>query len=284
MISSRKHRCNRCLPIFASLVISLSLGLCLALNRPNESELYGPYSKVLVSFVDSQGRVDYAGLQSNRHTLDGFIRDLGNVPVASWNTTAQIAFWINAYNALTLRVIVDHYPIRSSFLTSLAYPQNSIRQIDGAWDEIRFRVAGLELTLDEIEHSILRNQFTEPRIHVALVCAAQGCPVLRREAYSGGILEKQLQDQAARFVGDLSKVRVDSDRGLVFLSSILHWFGQDFEKKYTPSAQVFPGRSSAQRAVLNFISPFLTEKDQNYLCSAAFRIRYLSYDWTLNQQ
>ena len=281
---SIKHRHSQCLPIFFSLLIALSLGLCLALNRLDESELYGPYSKVLTSFVDAQGRVDYAGLQTNRHTLDEFIQDLENVPVANWNTSTQIAFWINAYNALTLRVIVDHYPIQSSFLKSLVYPRNSIRQIEGAWDRIRFTVAGVELTLAEIEHSILRNQFTEPRIHVALVCAAQGCPVLRREAYSGRTLEKQLEDQATRFVGDLSKVRVDSDRGLVFLSSIFSWFGRDFEERYTPPDPVFPGRSSAQRAVLNFILPFLTEKDQNYLRSEPFRIQYLSYDWNLNQQ
>lgn len=281
---SIKRRHSQCLPISLSLIISLSLGLCRALNPLDESELYGAYNKVLTSFVDMQGRVDYAGLQTNRQTLDGFIQDLANVSVSNWNTSAQIAFWINAYNALTLRVIVDHYPIHSSFLKSLVYPRNSIRQIEGAWDEIRFNVAGLKLTLDEIEHSILRNQFTEPRIHVALVCAAQGCPVLRREAYYGGTLEKQLEDQATHFVGDLSKVRVDSDRGLVFLSSILSWFGQDFEEKYTPPDQVFPGRSSAQRAVLNFIFPFLNKKDQNYLRSEPFRIQYLSYDWTLNQQ
>ncbi len=284
MISSGRRSRTCHLPIFFSLVVLPAGALRPARSELNESEFYGPYDEVLTSFVDARGCVDYAGLRKDRQGLDEFIQRLRNISVAPWSASTQIAFWINVYNALTLRVIVDNYPIRSSFLTSLAYPKNSIRQIDGVWDEIRFRVAGRDLSLNEIEHSILRKQFDEPRIHVALVCAAEGCPPLRREAYSGERLESQLQDQAARFLGDPSKVRVEEGRGLVFLSSIFSWFGGDFEDKYLPPKDAFPGRSSAQRAVLSFVFPFLTDRERAYLSTGSFRIKYLSYDWTLNQQ
>ena len=266
------------------LVITISGLNGLAKEPDSEASLYHDYDQVLTSQVDSRGRVDYASLKEHRRKLDLFIEKLRTVNLDSWNAASQIAFWINAYNALTLRVIIDNYPIRSRFLASLAYPRNSIRQIDGAWDEIHFGVAGRDLTLDQIEHSILRKQFDEPRIHVALVCAALSCPFLRREAYRGKLLQNQLQDQAAQFVRDRSKFRVDTDSRVVHLSSIFNWFGSDFEVRYGAAPGSFPRHSAALGAVLNFALPFLSEDERQYLQTQRFRIKYLSYDWTLNQQ
>ncbi len=267
--------------ILAVTVYALS---CLAQSPDAEASLYGEYDRILAAYVDSQGRVDYASLKENRGQLDGFVEQLGQVDLDSWNPAARIAFWINAYNALTLRVIIDNYPIRSSFLTSLAYPRNSIRQIDGAWDGIHFGVAERDLTLDQIEHSILRRKFDEPRIHVALVCAAVSCPMLRREAYRGRVLENQLQDQAAQFVRDPSNFRLDTEAGVVYMSSILKWFGSDFKSRYTGTPETFSRHSAALGAVLNFALPFLEEEERQYLKTQRYRVKYLSYDWTLNEQ
>ena len=266
------------------LAVTISGVSCLAEAPDSEASLYLDYDQVLISHVDSRGRVDYASLKGDRRKLDLFVEELRSVDLDPWNPASRIAFWINVYNALTLRVIINNYPIRSRFLASLAYPRNSIRQIDGVWDEIHFGVAGRDLTLDQIEHSILRKQFDEPRIHVALVCAALSCPFLRREAYRGKLLENQLQDQAAQFVRDRSKLRVDTDSGVLYLSSIFNWFGSDFEVRYRVAPESFPRHSAALGAVLNFALPFLSEDERQYLQTQRFRVKYLSYDWTLNEQ
>ncbi len=265
------------------LAITISLN-CLARVPESEASLYHEYDQILASHVDSRGLVDYASLKENRQKLDRFVEKLRSVDLEPWNPASRIAFWINAYNALTLRVIIDNYPIQSRFLASLAYPKNSIRQIDGAWDKTHFGVAGRDRTLDYIEHSILRKQFDEPRIHVALVCAAVSCPFLRAESYRGKLLENQLQDQTAQFVRDRSKFRVDADSGVVYLSSIFNWFGSDFEVRYGTAPENFPRHSAALRSVLNFALPFLSEDERQYLQEQRFRVKYLSYDWTLNEQ
>jgi len=115
-------------------------------------------ARILV-FVDDQGMVDYSSLHQDRGLLAEFEDLLSSVPESdykSWTQDQRISFWINAYNGLTLKAIVDNYPIESSFLTSLRFPKNSIRQISGVWDSIQFGIMGKRLTLDDIEHNILR--------------------------------------------------------------------------------------------------------------------------------
>jgi len=108
------------------------------------------------------------------------------------------------------------------------YPSNSIQQISGAWDRPRFVVMGEKRSLDEIEHKIIRAEFEEPRIHMALVCAAVSCPPLRREPYRGAGLDAQLDDQARRFFADLRNLLIDRERGEVWASRIIGWFADDF--------------------------------------------------------
>jgi len=128
---------------------------------------------VLTTHVDEAGLVDYAGLAQDREGLDAFARSVATLDAeqyASWTPAEQLAFWINAYNALTLQLIVDHYPIEPSDVGA-GQPANSIRQIDGAWDRMTFTVMGERRTLDHIEHKIIRARFQDSRIHMALVCA-----------------------------------------------------------------------------------------------------------------
>ena len=272
--------------IRSTLLVLAFAALCAGRAEAADPEdvLYAEYQVVLASFVNDSGLVDYAGLQQNRAGLDAYVARLGRVSLENWKPSAQKAFWINAYNGLTLRIIIDNYPIRPRFLASLAFPRNSIRQIDGAWDEIRFRVAQGDRTLDQIEHAVLRKRFDEPRIHFALVCAALGCPPLRREPYRGDRLGEQLQEQAARFVEDPGKVRIDSGAGIVYLSSIFKWFGSDFRKGGSTRRVSFPGQTETVQAVLNFLLPFLSPEEQAFLQAHPFQVEYLSYDWSLNGQ
>ena len=266
-------------------------------ENPNSEFSYDSYAVVLKKHVDDKGMVSYADLKDNPEQLEQFVRALANTDLntyKNWNENAKIAFWINAYNALTLKVIIDHYPIKAGLISGLVYPDNSIRHISGVWDKMQFRVMGLKMTLNEIEHGILRSQdkylvetygkFYEPRIHMALVCAAMGCPQLRNKPYVGEKLDEQLDDQSKRFLANPHKFRIDRAESKVYLSSIFKWFGKDFIKKYKPDKGFDSAGSEAEKSVLNFISRYIQTEQGEYLRTGKYNINYLDYDWTLNEQ
>ncbi len=244
------------------------------------------YAQVLHKHVDEKGLVDYRALKENRLDLDDFLIAVEKLDVAiyqKWKDEKKISFWIDVYNALTLEVTLNHYPIKSSFLKSLKYPKNSIRQIAGVWDKIAFPVMGEEMTLDHIEHKILRQEFHEPRIHMALVCAALSCPPLRQEPYEGEMLTEQLDDQTRRFVSSLKGFIIDRENNRVYLSSIFKWYGEDFIGVYEPDSG-YTGLNRKERAVLSFISQYLPDEDQKYIKYGSYKVEYLDYDWTLNER
>lgn len=258
---------------------------CLAGPASAFDQAHGAWDRILKAYT-SDGLVSYAALKAEPKALESYLDSLGDVTEAdygAWNRDRQIAFWINAYNALTLKVILDHYPIEPSFPATLRYPKNSIRQIPGVWKAFKFLVMKRAMTLDDIEHETLRKRFHEPRVHMALVCAARGCPPLRAEAYAGAKLEEQLDDQARLFLKDPAKFRIDRDAGRVHLSSIFKWFGGDFMEKYAP-AEAFGGSHQAESASLSFISRYLDAEDRRYLAAGKYKVAYLDYDWSLNER
>ncbi len=235
---------------------------------------YDDYAAVLKTYVSDRGLVDYKGLQANRQQLDAFNAAFAAVApstYSSWDEKQQIAFWINAYNAFTLQSIVDQNPLKKS-----------IRDIPGVWKWRKFKIAGQSKTLDNIEHNTLRVDFNEPRIHVALVCAAISCPPLRNEPYRAEKLDAQLDDQVRKFLNSPHGFRIDQKEGRVYLSSIFKWFGKDWKQSYSAEDK-FTGNAS-ERAVLNFVSNYLSPQDREYLAQGDYKISYLNYDWSLNQQ
>jgi len=235
---------------------------------------YQDYADVLETYVNDQGLVDYSGLQTNREQLDRFNKSLGGVTpqtYSSWTETEQIAFLINAYNAFTLQSIIDHNPLKES-----------IKDISGVWNRREFSLAGETITLDNIEHDLLRKNFNEPRIHVALVCAAISCPILRNEPYLPTTLDAQLSAQTARFAASPQGFSLDRKEQKVYLSSIFKWYGQDFEQTYGIEDK-FKG-NSLQQAVLNYLNPTLDPGSQMFLEQEDYHVKYLDYDWSLNKQ
>lgn len=232
---------------------------------------HAPFTAVLARHTTPDG-VRYAGLQADRSGLDGYVAAIGRVASAEfdrWHRNEQIAYLVNAYNALVLQQVIDHYPIkRSLHPAALVRPANSVWQISGFFSDLKHRVAGRELTLDEIEHKWLRPNWKEPRVHVALVCAARSCPPLRNEAYTAEKLDTQLDDQARRFLADASKNRFDRKRGTAQLSEIFKWFGEDFE---------------AGGGVLGFVARYVGADDAAWLKSGKAKLGYIDYDWTLNE-
>lgn len=229
------------------------------------------------------GLVNYRGLKANRSGLDSYLQGLGAVTpseMSGWTRDQRLAFWINAYNGFTLKVIIDHYPIQSSFFGRLRFPANSIRQIDGVWDKLKWPVASQKLTLNHMEHQILRKEFDEPRVHAAINCASMGCPPLADHAFTAEGLEEKLHAAAKRFA--LERNVVDPRRKVVGLSKILSWFTTDFQQ-HIPRDPAFADLSSKEAAALSFLLPYLPEAQQNFLRAGDLDIEWLDYDWTLNE-
>ncbi len=252
----------------------------------------GPYSAaaydtLLREHVNGKGLVNYKALKEDAASLDEYVAALGSLAQSeygAWDKPRQLAFWINAYNAITLKYIVDNYPIKKGgLIAGLRFPGNSIRQIDGVWDTKTMSIIGVPRTLDAIEHEILRAQFNEPRIHVAIVCASIACPPLRNEAYAGERIEEQLADQSRRFVLEPRNLRIDRGANAVHISAIFDWFGDDFVPVYGQDA-LLSGHGKTMSAVLRFCAKHLTESDADYLLTSAYQVGYTDYDWALNEQ
>ncbi len=241
------------------------------------------FARVLDQHATEKG-VRYSDLRADPGLLHAYLEQLASVTAATfdgWSRADQVAYLINAYNAHAIGQVVAHYPIRRSLNpAALLRPANSVWQISGFFDGVRHRVAGRDLTLDDIEHEWLRGLYREPRIHAALVCAARSCPPLRLEPYDGSRLEAQLEEQMRRFVTDRAANRFDRQRNVVQLSSIFDWFGEDF-RSFAP-AQGYRGDRD-ERGVLAFLSRYLPPELVQWLQSGRYRIEYLDYDWTLNE-
>lgn len=248
------------------------------------AEMYKPYAHTLTNYVLDDGRVDYASLKRNRKELDSFIRSLkslSDTDYAALSENQKIALWINAYNAITLQAIIDNYPIQSSFITSLVYPSNSIRQIENVWDKQDYEVARRRVSLNDIEHKILRQEFSQPEIHVALVCAAKSCPPLRNEPYYANLLEEQFKSQGEAFVESGRGIEIDTDAKTVRVSAIFDWFGEDFATKYSGNKNL-KGYSAKQQSILGYLVNFISEDSKEYLYQKKPNLSYLDYDWSLN--
>jgi hypothetical protein len=225
------------------------------------------FDGVLKQYV-TNGRVEYVALKSHPEKLNRYLGEVAKVSefdFTQWGQSQQLAFVINAYNAYTLKLILDHYPIAS------------IKDIghfwSGPWDQPVVQLFGKRITLNALEHGILRKNYSEPRIHFALVCAAKGCPPLRREAYVASRMNEQLDDQARRFLADDSKNHVDVAHHMVFLSPIFKWYAEDF------------ARNSG--SVLEYIQPYWPKGGRDILGKMGYKhlqIRYTVYNWSLNEQ
>jgi hypothetical protein len=225
------------------------------------------WSAVLSRYVHD-GVVDYAGLQrSGLPALDGYLRSLESVcrgHYDRWTREQRLAFWINSYNAYTVKLILDHYPLKSIREIGLL-PGAAFRERFIPLQSLRDKV----LSLNDIEHEILRKELGEPRIHFAIVCASKSCPALRSEAYRAKTLDEQLTLAARNFVSDPSKNRFDVGARTLRLSSIFDWFREDFER----SAQTLPA----------FVARYAEPAQGRALSSGGeVRIEFLDYDWSLN--
>ncbi|MDG2053672.1 MAG: DUF547 domain-containing protein [Phycisphaerales bacterium] len=246
---------------------------------------YKPYEEVLRKFVDDKGLVDYAGLLTDRQALDRFLVGVSRLEMSTyrlWSMREQEAFWINLYNALLLKVATDFYPIAPEPFDP-EYPRDSIRQLGDVFTKSSIEVLGGTMTPDNIEKKVLRDSFDDPRVHVALVCAAKGCPPLRQEPYLGDKIDKQLKDQLDRMVNDPRYFLLQKEEHRVYLSELFKWYGDEYVELYNTS-EAPKRRNESESAALNYIGTALSPEDQIYLRKEKYGVLYIPYDWSLNDQ
>ena len=236
------------------------------------------YDTILDLYV-RDGFVYYRALKSERAKLDGYINFLGTSIVDKLTRDEQLAFWLNAYNALVLKTVVDHYPIQGH---SSEYPSHSIRQIPGASDRVQHRVAGRMLTLDQIEQTVL-STFHDPRLHLAIGRGAVGGGRLRSEAFLPGRLEAQLTEVAQECTSRPECIQIDRELNRVAVTAIFSWHEKDFVAAYADGAlSVFKDRSPIERAVLAFVQPKLLTTEKEFLAKNQFTVTYKPFDLSLN--
>ncbi len=189
------------------------------------------------------------------------------------------ALWINAYNALIIKIVLDHYPIHG---TKSYYPPNSARQIPNLWDDYHYKVAGRDVNLYAIEHYILRKDFKDPRVHFAVVCASRGCPYLRRTAYTPATLDHDLDEAARRYMADPQHVQYDPENQTIRVSKLFQWFPLDFAQAagYKTIPDPPPTDNDIVAAyVLSFAAPEVKAKFPDI---SRVDVDYMPYDWALN--
>ena len=202
------------------------------------------WNTLVQMYVSDKGAVNYKGFKQSKGRLDVYLQQLSqNPPQSSWNRNEQMAYWINLYNAATVALIVENYPLKS------------IQDIDKPWDKAFIKVGDKTYNLNQIEHEILRPQFQDPRIHFAVNCASQSCPELLNEAYTAAKLDEQLEKQTKTFINN-PKHNSASE-----VSQLFNWYKDDFTKNGT---------------VLDYLNKYA---DTPYKGTLRFR----PYDWNLNE-
>ncbi len=263
-------------PITALLVGVLLLG-CSSTDKkadvkPSPFEHnYTLYAGVLSAHV-IEGLVDYGALKEARADLDAFIGQLAGLTLEGYDSldgSEQLAFWINAYNAITLRTVID------------AYPVSSINDIDGAMSREGWDVAGKTVTLENIRDDILRSEFDDVRVLFALNLASAGSPAVFAEPFHGETVDDQLDSAVYAFVNDVKRNTINPHNNTITTSEIFLWYGEDFEEEY--GTDDFANLQRPERAALNFIFTYADDSVLEFVDeSADWTLEYRPFDWSLN--
>jgi len=221
---------------------------------------HSTFGRLLKQHVDDAGWIDYPGLREEEAALDEYLDVVANAPFDELGRDEKLALLINAYNAFTLKLILDHWPVES------------IRDIpaDQRWDGRMWNVGGNEWTLNEIEHQQIRPKFREPRIHFVLVCAAAGCPPLATEPFVADKLDQQLEEQTQYVHNHNMWLELEREAGVIHLTNLYNWYGGDFEQ--------------VAGSVLDYAARYAPELKAMLEQNRRPSIEWIPYDWTLNSQ
>ena len=211
---------------------------------------HSAWDTMLQKYVSSDGVVNYEQWKNDETAINDYIDKLSaNIPQQSWGENETLAYWMNLYNASTVSLILENYPLKS------------ILDIGDPWDIVFIKAGDKEYSLNDIEHKIIRKEFNEPRIHFALVCAAKSCPSLLNEAYEADKLDTQLHQQGVKFINDPAKNKVVGET--IEISKLFDWYEGDFTKN---------------GSLIDFLNAFTKTKVQKDVT-----IGFMDYDWSLNE-
>ena len=232
---------------------SISIISFLFLFVTNANAQTGTYNSLLQKHVNNKGHVNYRNLKADMHLLSTYIDYLQKtIPHKDWSENKTKAFWMNAYNAYTLKLILENYPIKSIMKIK--------KKGKNAWDIPFAKIAGKNYTLNYIEHEILRKNFDDPRIHVGVNCASESCPLLSNIAFTESNLDVELERLMKLFINDPNRNKIAEKK--VHLSKIFEWYKGDFTKK---------------GSLIDYLNKYSTIKIHKRA-----KVRYLYYDWNLN--
>lgn len=208
------------------------------------------FNELLSKYVDDQGKVNYQAFSKETEKLDGYLNELSEKsPQSSWSRDQKLAYWINAYNAFTIKLILNNYPVKS------------ITDIEGGkpWDSKWIKLGESKYSLNQIENEIIRPRFNEPRIHFAVNCAARSCPPLANQAFTDENLELLLQEQTKSFINDAGFNEIAASS--ISISKIFEWYADDFGN------------------IISFLNKYSDKK-----IDAQAKVTFRDYNWSLNEQ
>ena len=245
--------------IIACLFVILTCGIILGQSKPPDHEIY---NKLLKKNVSADGKVNYKAFIKDSIELNNYLRLLSTHPTdeKTWSNYEQMAYWINAYNAFTIKLITKYYPVKSikDIGSSIQIPF-----VNTPWDIKFIRIGKDKMDLNSIEHGKLRKKFDDPRVHMALVCASKSCPILLNEPYNARHLDEQFSKQTKAFFTDPFRNKISPDKAQ--LSMIFKWYGMDFNKN--------------RGSVRDFVNKY-----SNIKLNPDAKITHLDYDWGLNEK
>jgi len=217
---------------------------------------HSKFDALLKANVDENGMVNYSAFRNNKY-FDDYIKSIAEADVSNLSREDKLAFYLNAYNAIVIKNVLDYSPITSPM------------DVDGFFKKITHQIAGNDITLDKLEYDYAMK--IEPvLVHFGLVCAAQSCPKILQKAYDGETVFQQLEENGKTFLNDQSKNHLDKENKILYLSEIFKWFNNYFEERY----------GSLQKTA----AYFMNENDKKFLEENEVEVKFNKYNWQLNAQ
>ena len=246
------------------IILLFSLLILVSIHQETSADTFdhSKFDQILKQYVDHKGLVDYNRISKDSRFKE-YMESLKSVKVEELSRNGQLAFWLNAYNAVTIDKVIKWKP------------KKSVREtlVPKVWTSTKFFttrdhiVAGRRLSQDDIEHEILRKALNESRIHFAIVCASSSCPPLARFAFTDENVQAKLEEETRKYINSSRGTRIDYAENTFYLSKIFDWFSSDFKSK--------------SGSVLGFINPYLSKEAMSFL-ERDPKISYIHYDWALN--
>jgi len=252
----------------------------------NAAEVHNICADIFKNYVNGQGLVDYAALRRKRIEIRNVAREFASFDADKYKSLTKadkIAFWINAYNINKLAAVVENYPIESTAMNRMMWGAKSVRHILPKLNVYKFIVMDEEFSFSTVENNVLGKEFDDPKILLALSQATLGSPAIYSKPYYGENLDVVLDEYIKSFIAGAHGLKIDREADIVYLPAVLHpnFYGKRFVAKFATDKK-FKDKSEDVRAVLNFVSGYISDSQKDYLERKNYTLKYNRYDWTLN--